>query len=113
MKNLNEYIDESLLDDEDEVMAKGHKAAVTNRIKQLYNRQFDGDPYVDTYGRKLEIGDIVIFYQAASMEIGIISKFDKDGDLAFINTGDKDLRSFMCMELMKIPNDKIFLELIK
>jgi hypothetical protein len=113
MKTLNEYIDESLLDDEEVVMARGHKSAVTNRIKQLHNRQFDGDPYVDTYGRKLEIGDIVIFHYAASMEIGIISKFDREGDLAFINAGDRDLRSFMCMELMKIPNDKVFLELIK
>ena len=112
MKKLNEYIDESLLDDEDKVMSIGHSAAIKNKVKQLYNRANKLDPYVDTYGRKLEEGDLVIFYQAASSDIGIITNFI-DEDWAYVNCGGNEKIRIYCNEVMKIPSDKAFLELIK
>lgn len=113
MKNFNKYISESLLDDEEDLIKKSHKSVIISKISSLYNRMVNTDPYVDTYGRKLEVGDLVIYHEAASMEIGIIERFEDGGDYAIINQGKNRNRREFCLELMKIPNDKIFTELIK
>ena len=98
MKNLNNYITESLLDDFDDLDLKSD---ISIYIQDCYQKWENGDgPGLDALGRQLKVGDVVICISAYSPVPAIIIDI-KNKKIAASVTGDgMDLKD----KNGKIPN---------
>ena len=112
MKTLNEYIDESLLDDEDKVMARGHSAAVQGLIKKMKDYKFPkSNNRHDRHGREIHIGDIVLYGNNEVLEAGVVTKFFDDyPHWAEVNGSEGDHKHIYCDGSLIIP-EKLFIKL--
>lgn len=107
MKNLNEYISESVLSGEDAIVNK----ALPHMILSQFNksRKYNGKP-IDGLGRDLQEGDLVIGVDIGSCNVGMIEKI-RGGNCAvrygerstFKRTADGDIPTrIQCASLLKI-----------
>lgn len=105
---------ESILDDEEDLV-NDIKPIIKRKLKKLFNYMPVGDS-IDCYGRKLNVGDMVMYPNAASIYFGIITGFvDEDHAWAWVSPeGDPDghCEKMYCEETFKI-SEKQFLELTK
>ena len=89
---------------------------IAKKLKKLYNYMAPLDHGIDCYGRKLDIGDIVMYDNAATMHFGTIIEFtDSAHDWCSVSPeGDPNghCDEIYCEETFKIT-DKQFLELTK
>lgn len=111
MKTLHE----SLLDDE-EILINDIKPIIKHKLKKLFTYIPVGDG-IDCYGRKLNVGDMVMYPDAgSSIYFGIIVEFtSKDHAWCFVSPeGDPDghCDKIYCEDTFKI-SEKQFLELTK
>ena len=75
---------ESILDDEEDLV-NDIKPIIKRKLKKLFNYMPVGDS-IDCYGRKLNVGDMVMYPNAASMYFGIITGFaDEDHTWAWVS----------------------------
>jgi hypothetical protein len=109
---------ESILSDVDTGLDNMDKAItsvkIIKKLKKLCNYIPAGDG-VDCYGRKLNIGDIIMYPNAASIYFGIIIEFTDEGHWCLVaSEGDPDghCDKVYCEETFKIT-EKQFLELTK
>ena len=111
MKNLRE----SLLDDPETLVKKSDNNIYVKKIKQLIANagEIDDDGY-DFFGRKLSVGDCVLWCDANhEYTIEIISNIKKKiGDIYWVTIGNKVVPSW---EVILIPTNKLkdFYEIIK
>lgn len=125
MTSLQDIIEESLLDMDEKNADKSVVKNVTlNIIHDLFSRSQNSLKFKDSYGRKLNVGDIVMGNYVGLSLIGTIVAFDSTGYRCAVNfTGCsvEDLKnkdgefSYLneCCRLIKIPSLKILRELIK
>ena len=89
---------------------------IVKKLKKLYNYMAPLNHGIDCYGRKLDIGDIVMYVNGATMHFGTIIEFtDKVHDWCLVSPeGDPDRHCdrIFCEETFKIT-DKQFFELTK
>ena len=111
---------ESILGDIDNRIDKMDKditnVKIVKKLKKLFNYMTPLGNGIDCYGRKLNIGDIVMYVNGATVHFGIITEFvDSDQEWCFVSPeGDPDghCDKIFCEETFKIT-DKQFLELTK
>lgn len=115
MKTINEYVNESLLDDE-ETLINDIKPIIRHKLKKLHGYIPSRDNGIDCYGRKLNVGDMIMYPQSASMYFGVIIKFtEEDHTWCLVSpegNPDGDCDQVYCEETFKI-SEKQFLELTK
>ena len=111
MKNFRE----SLLDDPESLVKKSDNNIYIKKIRQIATKagEIDDDGY-DFFGRKLNIGDCVLWCDTDhEYMIEIISNIKKDrNDIYWVTIGNKNVPSW---EVILIPSNKLkdFYELIK
>ena len=112
MKKLNEYIDESLLDDEDKVMSRGHSAAVQGLFKKMKDYKFPkSNNRHDRLGREIHIGDIILYSNNEVVEAGVVTNFvDNIPHWVKINGSEGDRKHAYCDGCIIIP-EKLFIKL--
>ena len=111
---------ESILGDIDNRIDKMDKditdIKIVKKLKKLYNYMAPLGHGIDCYGRKLDIGDIVMYVNAATMHFGTIIEFtDRDHDWCSVSpegvtNGYRD--EVYCEEAFKLT-DKQFFEITK
>lgn len=79
MKGLKNVMQESLMDDEDIIMASAKQAADETIFAELVNNYPIDEPGKDSYGRQLNVGDWVVCVPPgskanASMTFGVVVK---------------------------------------
>jgi hypothetical protein len=111
---------ESILGDIDNRIDKMDKditdIKIVKKLKKLFNYMAPIADGIDCYGRKLNIGDIVMYVNGATVHFGIIIEFtDEDHEWCLVSPeGDPDgyCDKIFCEETFKLT-DKQFLELTK
>jgi hypothetical protein len=115
MKTINEYVNESLLDDE-ETLINDTKPIIIHKLKKLSDYIPARDNGIDCYGRKLNIGDIILYHNDVSTYFGIIIKFTgKNQAWCLVSSeGDPDrtCETIYCKKTIKLT-EKQFLEITK
>jgi hypothetical protein len=74
MKDINDILNESLLDDEDEVFDNGINRAIAEQFRTLMKS--NPNKSVDVLGRELHEGDLVVFKCIGMSAIGVIEKIE-------------------------------------
>ena len=112
MKVLNEYIKESLLDDEEAVMSRGYKAAVQGLFKKMRDYKFPkSNNRHDRIGREIHIGDIVIYSNNDVLEAGVVTAFvDSAPHWIKLNGSEGDSKHAYCDGCLKV-SEKTFIKL--
>jgi hypothetical protein len=110
---------ESILGDIDNRIDKMDKditdIKIVKKLKKLFNYMAPLSDGIDCYGRKLNIGDMVMYPCSASMHFGIIIEFNKNHTWCIVSpegdpNGHRD--EIYCEETFKLT-DKQFFELTK
>lgn len=115
MKNLNNILTESLLDDPESLAKKSDNNVYVKKIRQIIKNagEIDDEGH-DFFGRKLIIGDCVLWCNTDhEYIIEIISNIRRDrNDIYWITIGNKEVPSW---EVILISSNKLkdFYEIIK
>ena len=110
MKTLNEYIDESLLDDEEEIV-NNNKPIINQLLNKMSSYKFPKSKSIkhDRMGKKIKIGDLVLFGDSGLVCAGIVSAL---GELWMkVNTGTQE--EHVCCNDCMVISEKAFIEMFK
>lgn len=112
MKNLNEYIDESLLDDEEEIV-NSNKPIVNQLLNKMSSYKFpmSKSKKYDRMGKEIKIGDLVLFADTGLVCAGIVTEFIVEGRWMKVSDGER-IDNVLCNDCMVI-SEKAFVEMFK
>ena len=112
MKTLNEYIDESLLDDEEEIV-NNNKPIINQLLNKMSSYKFPKSKSIkhDRMGKKIKIGDLVLFGDSGLVCAGIVTEFTVGERWMKVNTGTQE-EHVICNDCMVI-SEKAFIEMFK
>lgn len=115
MEDLKEYIVESLLDDPGSLVKKLDNNLYLKKIKQLIDNVSNMDDFgYDFFGRKINVGDCVLYCNSDHEYImEIVSNIKKSSnDIYWLTINGQEVPSW---EVILIPTNKLknFYEIIK
>lgn len=118
MKNINDILSESLLDDEDKILKDAEKNIYIKKIRNVFHKTnielTDLSAAKDYFGRDISIGDLMLYMDGTvSFEAYVVKEIIKNGDgnrFVVIDNGD---RKFCCDGIL-IPKNRLkdFLNII-
>ena len=125
MGNLQEYIEESLLDDIDDLeknadtgVDNAHKKTVREYINKIWKTRSSKSKFKDKYNKDIKVGDIVIGIDRADVRFGRIMSINRLGTKCCVDYLGIDDDSYMrtlvdsagkfrydvnCNEIIKVP----------
>lgn len=127
MENLQEYIEESLLDDVDDLeknadtgVDNAHKKTVREYINKIWKARYlnSKSKFKDKYNKDIKVGDIVIGIDADGVRFGRIMSINRSGTKCSVDYLGIDDDSYMrthvnsagkirydvnCNEIIKVP----------
>lgn len=118
MKNINDILNESLLDDEDKILKDAEKNVYIKKIRNIFdktnNNPADLSEAKDYFGRDINIGDLMLYVPGTlDFEAHVVKEIIKNnaGDhYVVFNNGDRKF----CYEGILIPKNRLkdFLNII-
>ena len=111
MKNINDILNESLLDNENDLIKNTEKNFYYKKLRYVCDKHKYSMGCRDYFGRTLHVGDVV-FFRTTKPHVVLISKLNNFGELWMIQ--DKDGNEYEAKHTILIPQEKLkdFLEII-
>lgn len=111
MKNINDILNESLLDDEDKILKDAEKNVYIKKIRNIFdktnNEPADLSAAKDYFGRDIHIGDLMLYIPGTlDFETHVVKEIIKNsaGDhYVVFNNGDRKF----CYEGILIPKNRL------
>lgn len=113
MKNLNNMLVESLLDDQQQLLDRAEKSVYFKKLQDIFNNRKYPTGTKDLMGRDIHVGDFVFVIHSSHPKVGLVSNIDTTWSMAQLEFADG--YNVEARHTLVIPNNKLkdFYEIIK
>ena len=113
MKNLNNILAESLLDDQQQLLDRAEKSVYFKKLQDIFNNRKHPMGTKDLMGRDVHVGDFVFVVHSLHPKVGLVANIDTTWSMAQLEFADG--YSAEARHVLVIPTNKLkdFYEIIK
>lgn len=113
MKNLDDILTESLLDDQQQLLDKVEKSVYFKKLRDIFDNRKHPMGIKDLMGRDVHVGDFVFVVHSLHPKVGLVTSIDTTWSMARLEFADG--YNVEARHTLVIPTNKLkdFYEIIK